>query len=188
MPLPVNLLANSTMPIALYNSKQLYAMEQAWFTDGHDSFGLMKQAAWQMAQYIAALYEQKSLNIHASDNINLVKASEKLTKHLEDVANKINIPIKKGTVITSAVFDLYIDKTTYVNPYPKEINEFAIAVEMEAFILYYLAFKLNKEASCVAKLLMNIAADMYFAETRIADIRQKITPTPLLFILDPRFL
>ena len=55
MPLPVNLLANSTMPIALYSSEQLYAMEQAWFTDGHDSFGLMKQAAWQMAQYIAAL-------------------------------------------------------------------------------------------------------------------------------------
>ena len=70
MLLPVNLLANSTMPIALYSSEQLYAMEQAWFADGHDSFGLMKQAAWQMAQYIAALYEQKSLNIHASDNIN----------------------------------------------------------------------------------------------------------------------
>ncbi|MDX1788649.1 MAG: NAD(P)H-hydrate epimerase, partial [Psychrobacter sp.] len=69
MPLPVNLLANSTLPIALYNSEQLYAMEQAWFADGHDSFGLMKQAAWQMAQYIAALYEQKSINIHASDNI-----------------------------------------------------------------------------------------------------------------------
>ena len=70
MPLPVNLLANSTMPIALYSSEQLYAMEQAWFTDGNDSFGLMKQAAWQMAQYIAAQYEQKSINIHESDNIN----------------------------------------------------------------------------------------------------------------------
>lgn len=47
---------------------------------------------------------------------------------------------------------------------------------------------LNRKASFVAKSLMNIAADMYFAETRIADIRQKITPTPLLFILDPHFL
>ena len=47
---------------------------------------------------------------------------------------------------------------------------------------------LNREASFVAKLLMNIAADMYFTETRIADIRQKITPTPLLFILDSHFL
>ena len=69
MPVPANLLANTTMPIALYNSKQLYAMEQAWFAEGHDSFGLMKQAAWQMAQYIAALYEQKMLNTHALANV-----------------------------------------------------------------------------------------------------------------------
>lgn len=47
---------------------------------------------------------------------------------------------------------------------------------------------LNREASFVARLLMNIVADMYFAETRIADIRQKITPIPLLFILDTHFL
>lgn len=47
---------------------------------------------------------------------------------------------------------------------------------------------LNREASFIAKLLINIAADMYFAETRIADIRQKIIPTPLLFVLDPHFL
>lgn len=33
----------STKPIPLYSSAQLYAMEQAWFVEGHDSFGLMKQ-------------------------------------------------------------------------------------------------------------------------------------------------
>ena len=69
MPIPFNLLANTTMPIALYNSKQLYVMEQAWFAEGHDSFGLMKQAAWQMAQYIAALYEQKMFNTHTLANV-----------------------------------------------------------------------------------------------------------------------
>lgn len=69
MPVPANLLANTTMPVALYSSGQLYAMEQAWFGEGHDSFGLMKQAAWQMAQYIAALYEQKMLNTHALANV-----------------------------------------------------------------------------------------------------------------------
>ena len=69
MPVPANLLANTTMPIALYNSNQLYTMEQAWFAEGHDSFGLMKQAAWQMAQYIAALYEQKMFNTHALANV-----------------------------------------------------------------------------------------------------------------------
>ena len=42
----------NTKPIALYNSEQVYAMEQAWFAEGYDSFGLMKQAAWQMTQQI----------------------------------------------------------------------------------------------------------------------------------------
>lgn len=49
----------NTKPVALYSSKQVYAMEQAWFAEGYDSFGLMKQAAWQMTQRIEKLYEQK---------------------------------------------------------------------------------------------------------------------------------
>ncbi len=56
----------NTKSIPLYSSEQLYAMEQAWFVEGHDSFGLMKQAAWQMAQHIEQLYEEKQLNIYSS--------------------------------------------------------------------------------------------------------------------------
>ena len=56
----------TTTPVALYSSEQVYAIEQAWFAEGHDSFGLMKQAAWQMTQYIEQLYERKSLNEHSS--------------------------------------------------------------------------------------------------------------------------
>lgn len=52
--------------IALYSSEQVYAIEQAWFAEGHDSFGLMKQAAWQMAQHIEQLYAQKHINAYAS--------------------------------------------------------------------------------------------------------------------------
>lgn len=52
--------------IALYSSAQVYAMEQAWFAAGNDSFGLMQQAAWQMAQQIAPLYEQRYLNTDAA--------------------------------------------------------------------------------------------------------------------------
>lgn len=53
--------SQTTMPIALYSNQQLYTMEQAWFAQGHDSFGLMQQAAWQMAQHIEKLYAQKYL-------------------------------------------------------------------------------------------------------------------------------
>ena len=54
-----SLSTHSTLPIALYNSQQIYAMEQEWFAQGYDSFGLMQQAAWQMAQHIIQLYERK---------------------------------------------------------------------------------------------------------------------------------
>lgn len=42
--------------VPLYNSKQIKAMEQSWFDQGNNSFGLMQQAAWQMAQYIINNY------------------------------------------------------------------------------------------------------------------------------------
>lgn len=40
----------------------------------------------------------------------------------------------------------------------------------------------NQDASLVVMLLMKQAAAMYLAEIKIADIRQKMEPTPLLFI------
>ncbi|MGP4951620.1 NAD(P)H-hydrate dehydratase [Psychrobacter sp. T6-1] len=52
-------LSKNTMPVALYSSEQIYAMEKAWFAQGYDSFALMQQAAWQVAQHIRTLYEQK---------------------------------------------------------------------------------------------------------------------------------
>lgn len=83
----------------------------------------------------------------------------------------------------------YFFESAY-NPYPK--NKIPMIIARMASIdrngpTYSSPF-LNREASFIAKLLMNIAADMYFAETRIADIRQKITPTPLLFTLNSHFL
>lgn len=66
MPVATDVSTKTTLPVALYSSQQIYAMEQAWFGAGHDSFGLMQQAAWQMAHYIVALYEQKMLNSYSS--------------------------------------------------------------------------------------------------------------------------
>ncbi|MGB5877635.1 MAG: NAD(P)H-hydrate dehydratase [Pseudomonadales bacterium] len=65
----------NTKPIALYNSKQVYAMEQAWFSQGYDSFGLMKQAAWQMTQQIEQIYEQRNVSASHSTNTNIYHRS-----------------------------------------------------------------------------------------------------------------
>lgn len=48
----------SSMPIALYNSEQVYAIEQSWFDQGYNSFALMQQAAWQMSQLILKGFSQ----------------------------------------------------------------------------------------------------------------------------------
>ena len=65
----------NTKPIALYNSEQVYAMEQAWFAQGYDSFGLMKQAAWQMTQQIEQIYERKTVSASHSTNTNVYHRS-----------------------------------------------------------------------------------------------------------------
>ncbi|KRG36231.1 NAD(P)H-hydrate dehydratase [Psychrobacter sp. P11G3] len=65
----------NTKPIALYSSEQIYAMEQAWFAEGYDSFGLMKQAAWQMTQQIEQIYERKTVSTSHSANTNVYHRS-----------------------------------------------------------------------------------------------------------------
>jgi len=65
----------NTKPIALYNSEQVYAMEHAWFAQGYDSFGLMKQAAWQMTQQIEQVYERKTVSASHSTNTNVYHRS-----------------------------------------------------------------------------------------------------------------
>lgn len=51
-------------PKALFKSEQVYAIEQAWFNAGYDSFALMQQAAWQMTQYLIT-HAQQSQSIAA---------------------------------------------------------------------------------------------------------------------------
>ncbi|WP_298810426.1 NAD(P)H-hydrate dehydratase [uncultured Psychrobacter sp.] len=65
----------NTQPIALYSSEQVYAMEHAWFAEGYDSFGLMKQAAWQMTQQIEQIYERKTVSASHSTNTNIYHRS-----------------------------------------------------------------------------------------------------------------
>lgn len=50
-------------------------MEQAWFAEGYDSFGLMKQAAWQMTQQIEQIYERKAVSASHFTNTNVYHRS-----------------------------------------------------------------------------------------------------------------
>lgn len=80
-------------------------------------------------------------------DIKEVNASIITNNIIKDTASKLNINIKEGKIITSDVFDIYSDnKESFMNNFP---NDKYLAVEMEAFGIFYLANKLNKEAACI---------------------------------------
>lgn len=77
----------------------------------------------------------------------LISASEDLTNTLAKTAKKLNIDVKRGTVLTSDGFDYYIDVDGLLGRIPKEID--CIAAEMESFGLFHVAKILNKKAACL---------------------------------------
>lgn len=80
-------------------------------------------------------------------DIKEIKASINANNIIKDTANKLNINIKEGKIITSDVFDLFSDNPeSFMNNFP---NDKYLAIEMEAFGIFYLANKLNKEAACI---------------------------------------
>ena len=81
-----------------------------------------------------------------SDTDKSYLSSKKLNKKICDMALKMNINIKTGKIITSDVFDPYVDHDKFISNFP---NKDFLASEMEAFALFYLAHKLEKEASCL---------------------------------------
>ena len=65
---------------------------------------------------------------------------------LEQKAQELKIPYHRGRVITSDVFDIYVDHDEFISHYPKQQY---LASEMEAFALFFLANYFNKKASCL---------------------------------------
>ena len=74
------------------------------------------------------------------------EASTSLNDTIKEVATNNNISIKYGDIITSEVFDVYVDYNKFIKNF-EEKNY--MASEMEAYALFYLAKLLNKEAACL---------------------------------------
>lgn len=80
------------------------------------------------------------------DDIKEISSSITLNNKIIEVSQKDNIKLITGEVITSDVFDPYVDFDKYIKNYP---NKDFVAMEMESFGLFYLAKKYNKEATCL---------------------------------------
>lgn len=90
-----------------------------------------------------------------NQDINYIEASHNLNDKIKKVADDAHIPLKIGKTITSDVFDLYTDsEDVFRTNFP---GDDYLAVEMEAFGLFYIAKKLGREASC----LMTVVDSIY---------------------------
>ncbi|MDO5393883.1 MAG: purine-nucleoside phosphorylase [Mycoplasmatota bacterium] len=73
-------------------------------------------------------------------------ASKNLNEDILETAKRLEIPVTAGKIITSDVFDPYVDGEKFASCFP---NDNYIGSEMESFGLFYLAYKLKREAACL---------------------------------------
>lgn len=101
-------------------------------------------------------------------DIDYIKSDQELNKKILEMGKKNNIDIKYGDTITSDVFDLYCEsEEDFRNNFPKNKN--FLAVEMEAFGLFYMAKKLNRKASCI----MTVVDSFYDKRSLTSEEREK---------------
>lgn len=134
MPVATDVSTKTTIPVALYSSQQIYAMEQAWFGAGHDSFGLMQQAAWQMAHYIVVLYEQKMLNPHSSALTN--------TDNRNNCSPRVSIWVGKGNNGGDGWLIAY-----YLQQIGWQVQIITVGFDKQVFAIAETTQSSNKEAS-----------------------------------------
>lgn len=114
-----------------------------------------------------------------NNDIDYIESTEELNNKIIETAKEKNINIKYGKTITSDVFDLYCDnKDDFRANFPQD-EEF-LAVEMEAFGLFYIAHKLGKEAAC----LMTIVDSLFDKKSLTSEEREKSLNDMITLALD----
>ena len=113
------------------------------------------------------------------ERINEVEASTELNNKIVDVNKELNIPLKIGKIITSDVFDVYVDDIDRYNSlYPSDLK--TLACEMEAFALFYMAKRFNKKASCLATIV-----DSKFEDKEVSSLdREKSLDNMIVLALE----
>ena len=81
-----------------------------------------------------------------SDGRKCFSASYGLNQKIIDTAKEKNQEIKAGDIITSDVFDVYVDSEKFIENFPPKNY---LATEMEAACLFYLAELEQKQAACL---------------------------------------
>ena len=123
----------------------------------------VKDVVLSSGAYCKSYFDQ----LFDGNDINFIKSSESLNEKIKTVATNKNIPLKIGKTITSDVFDLYSSSMEkFKSNYPEEDY---LAVEMEAFGLFYMANRLGREASC----LMTVVDSFYDEKSLTSEEREQ---------------
>lgn len=101
-------------------------------------------------------------------NCHTIQADESLNNIIENCSKELNIPIIKGNVLCSEVFDYYVKNIDdLISRFPKDLN--IIGAEMESFALFYTAKYLNRKAAC----LLTVVDSHYKNQAITAEEREK---------------
>lgn len=100
-------------------------------------------------------------------DVDFIQSSTELNRQIMNKAKERNLDLKVGKTITSDVFDLYCDDEDRFRGNFPDMN--FLAVEMEAFGLFYIANKLGREASC----LMTVVDSLYDKRSLTSEEREK---------------
>ena len=114
--------------------------------------------------------------LFSKDSCDYIKSSDSLNKKIENVAINSNIKLKVGNTVTSDVFDLYCDKDSFLSNFSHDF----LAEEMEAFGLFFIASKLNKEAAC----LMSVVDAVNDKKSLTSEEREKSLDQMITLALD----
>lgn len=112
------------------------------------------------------------------NTVDFIKSSESLNEKIKTVADNKNIPLKIGKTITSDVFDLYSSSLDeFKSNFP---DDDFLSAEMEAFGLFYIAQKFNREAAC----LMTVVDSFYDEKSLTSEEREKSLDQMITLALD----
>ena len=100
-------------------------------------------------------------------DIDFIQSSNSLNRSIINAAKKNNMRLYVGKTITSDIFDPYCeDKERFKDSFP---DMKFLGIEMEAFGLFYIAKKLNREASS----LMTVVDSLYDKRSLTSEDREK---------------
>ena len=105
-----------------------------------------------------------------------ISSSNNLNQTILNVAKNIEIPLKKGSIYTSDVFDAYIPIDHLLNKMPKNVK--LLACEMEAYGLFTIADYLKKDASC----LVSISDSKFEPQNNLSSEERQTTLNQMIFL------